>query len=352
METTLDNRARQHTAGSSLASAIEWGLLGGLAGTIVMDLCLMSAFAVAGLPALTCFSAVGDTMARFFTVLGSAVMGFSAILGLQIEGGVSLGIATHYLIGPAIGASFGAVAARAGIFQVNTIKRSVGAGVLYVEVLSQPLLASMPILLGWSLAQTLSWYGGACCAHMIAGAVLGLVVHYGLRSPGGKRMNVRTRVPWWKGTHGEWYVVAQIVLMILVFFGPRTVDGWAAWAYPYAQIASFTGAALFLIGALLLAAGIVNLGAGLTAVPYPKDDAKLIENGAYGIVRHPMYSGGVMLALGWALWVNGWLTVVYALVLLLFFDVKSRREEQWLKEKFPGYRAYQRRVRKLVPYLY
>jgi protein-S-isoprenylcysteine O-methyltransferase Ste14 len=50
--------------------------------------------------------------------------------------------------------------------------------------------------------------------------------------------------------------------------------------------------------------------------------------------------------------VTGWLTIVYAAALFVLFDVKSRREERWLVQKFPEYRDYQRRVRKLVPFVY
>ena len=46
------------------------------------------------------------------------------------------------------------------------------------------------------------------------------------------------------------------------------------------------------------------------------------------------------------------LTRARAMLLLLFFDLKSRREEQWLRERYPGYDSYQRRVRKLIPWLY
>jgi protein-S-isoprenylcysteine O-methyltransferase Ste14 len=49
---------------------------------------------------------------------------------------------------------------------------------------------------------------------------------------------------------------------------------------------------------------------------------------------------------------EGWLTIGYAIILLVFFDIKSRREERWLSEKFSGYAAYQKRVRKLIPLLY
>jgi protein-S-isoprenylcysteine O-methyltransferase Ste14 len=65
-----------------------------------------------------------------------------------------------------------------------------------------------------------------------------------------------------------------------------------------------------------------------------------------------MYSGGLVLGLGWALYVQGWLTVGYVVALFLLLDRKSRREEKWLAEKHPAYGEYQRRVRKLFPFIY
>ncbi len=160
------------------------------------------------------------------------------------------------------------------------------------------------------------------------------------------------RMQWWKGARGEWYVIAQAVLGLLVVFGPRTCEGWPDWAHPYSVISTLAGAALVLTGGLLFAAGVLRLGPNLTAVPFPKAEATLVETGPYGFVRHPMYSGAMIAALGWALCVHGWLTIGYAIALFLFFDIKSRREEKWLMEKFSGYESYQRRVRKLIPYIY
>ena len=36
------------------------------------------------------------------------------------------------------------------------------------------------------------------------------------------------------------------------------------------------------------------------------------------LVRHPIYSGGIFVAFGWALWVRGWLTLAYALILFVY----------------------------------
>jgi protein-S-isoprenylcysteine O-methyltransferase Ste14 len=77
-----------------------------------------------------------------------------------------------------------------------------------------------------------------------------------------------------------------------------------------------------------------------------------VETGPYGWVRHPIYSGLILAAFGWALIAQGWLTLLWAVVLLVFFDIKSRREERWLMARFPAYASYRKRVRKLIPLIY
>ncbi|MEW6182517.1 MAG: isoprenylcysteine carboxylmethyltransferase family protein [Bacillota bacterium] len=160
------------------------------------------------------------------------------------------------------------------------------------------------------------------------------------------------RIPWWKGLRGEWLVVAQVPLFALAVFGPRTWLGWPSWTFPYTLLGSIAGGVLIPAGVLLVITGILSLGANITPLPYPRDRATLVETGPYRLVRHPMYSGGVLMAFGWAFWVHGWLTIGYAAILFVFFDAKSRIEERWLKERFSEYAAYQKRVRKLVPFIY
>ncbi len=157
---------------------------------------------------------------------------------------------------------------------------------------------------------------------------------------------------WWKGSRGEWYVVAQFILFLLIAFGPRTLPGMPAWPPPWSAAASILGGLLIVIGGALALAGLLRLGPNLTPLPYPKDDATLVETGVYGLVRHPIYSGLILAALGWGLLVHGGLTLVYALLLFILFDLKSRKEEAWLRSKFPAYAAYQQRVRKLIPFVY
>ncbi len=155
--------------------------------------------------------------------------------------------------------------------------------------------------------------------------------------------------PWWQGRHGEWYVVAQVALFFIAVFGPLSRWGWPFHA---STVILVLGSLFLLLGSLLFISVILRLGANFSALPYPKAESTLIETGPYRIVRHPMYSGVILIALGWALLLHSGLGIGTALVIFVFIDLKTRREEIWLKEKFPLYAVYQQRVRKLVPLIY
>ncbi len=161
-----------------------------------------------------------------------------------------------------------------------------------------------------------------------------------------------SQTAWLRGQRGEWYVVAQAGLLVLLVFGPTTWPGASPWTTDYHWLGKILGSLLIVSGVLISLLAVFHLGSNLTPLPYPKEDGELIVNGAYSLVRHPIYSSLILAALGWGLWVSGWLTIGYALMLLVFFDVKSRREEAWLIDKYSEYRDYQQRVRKLIPFIY
>ena len=159
--------------------------------------------------------------------------------------------------------------------------------------------------------------------------------------------------PWWKGARGEWFVVVQFVLFALIAIGPRTWPGGPVCPLAVARIATWVGVAFMLFGVALSVGGLMALGSpNLTALPFPKDTAELRESGPYAIVRHPIYSGLIFGAFGWGLYLHAPLTNLFALALFVLFDLKSRREERWLTERFPQYREYCARVKRLVPWVY
>lgn len=157
---------------------------------------------------------------------------------------------------------------------------------------------------------------------------------------------------WWRGRRGEWYVVGQVVLIALVFAGPRRWSGWPPSPLPFPATRLWFGLLLILLGGALFVAGVLRLGSNLTPLPYPRDDGMLVREGAYGLVRHPLYGGGLIAALGWAAVTGSVPVLVYAAALFVLLDVKARREEEWLAGKYPAYRQYRRSVRKLIPFVY
>nr|WP_302480391.1 isoprenylcysteine carboxylmethyltransferase family protein [Polynucleobacter antarcticus] len=114
-----------------------------------------------------------------------------------------------------------------------------------------------------------------------------------------------------------------------------------------------------IFGILIASAGLIftvvaayHLGKNLTPLPCPKENAQLVQSGLYRLVRHPIYFGVLLVALGFLLiYPHIWILLeVFALV--LFFDVKTRREEKWLIIRFPQYQDYQLKVKKLIPGIY
>jgi hypothetical protein len=147
------------------------GFMGGLAGTLVMDLALTGLFWATGMPTDLTFSFIGETAATFFSKVG-----------IPLSGGIPLGMIVHYLIGPALGVIFGAAVYRFEVLRMSSLPKGALLGILYIEIISQPILMSAPLLRGMTVSETLQWFGLSFFMHLICGAVLGLVVTRGMRS--------------------------------------------------------------------------------------------------------------------------------------------------------------------------
>jgi protein-S-isoprenylcysteine O-methyltransferase Ste14 len=152
------------------------------------------------------------------------------------------------------------------------------------------------------------------------------------------------------GPRGEGWVAIQFLLFGLIGLAGMLGPDWGEpWLTPGRAI----GAVLLVAGLLLAVLGLVQLRpANLAAVPHPRPGGWLVDTGVYSIVRHPVYTGLIAAAIGWSLLRASGPALVLGLLLGLFFDLKARREERWLAAAYPGYSAYRRRVRKLVPFVY
>jgi protein-S-isoprenylcysteine O-methyltransferase Ste14 len=156
---------------------------------------------------------------------------------------------------------------------------------------------------------------------------------------------------WWRGERGEYWVIAQIILFIGFVIMPIYPVVVRASLSPIWKYAGWGLTGIFsLMAALLLLAGITELGANLTPLPHPRNDGELVTSGVYGVVRHPIYSGVIFLSIAYSCW--QWSLIHSIGVFLIFFEVKARKEESWLSNKFSDYDAYRSQVKKLIPWIY
>jgi protein-S-isoprenylcysteine O-methyltransferase Ste14 len=126
--------------------------------------------------------------------------------------------------------------------------------------------------------------------------------------------------------------------------GPR----WPGGAHP---VLVAIGAVLAVTGLLLAVFAARTLGRSLTPFPRPAAAGELIDRGAYGLVRHPVYTGGILFFVGFSLWA-GPAALALTAVLSVLWALKSRVEERHLTARYPGYAAYCGRVRwRLLPFL-
>ena len=150
------------------------------------------------------------------------------------------------------------------------------------------------------------------------------------------------------GPRGEGWVAIQGLLLTVTavagLFGPAWADGTRV-------ATSIAGAILIASGLILAVQGTRDLRDALTPLPYPRADAELVETGVYRLVRHPIYGGLILTAAGWGLLTASPAALLASAVLLGFFELKSRREEAWLDDRFAGYGAYRTRTRRLIPWI-
>lgn len=152
------------------------------------------------------------------------------------------------------------------------------------------------------------------------------------------------------GRRGGGWVVAQAVLLAGILLSAVAGRGWSS---SYATAAYVAGGVLLTLGLLLLLLAALQLRSALTPFPAPRTGKGLTTNGVFALVRHPMYGGGILIALGWSIIFATALGLGLTVALAVFADLKARREEVWLGETFDEYEAYRRRTpHRLIPFVY
>ncbi len=143
-----------------------------------------------------------------------------------------------------------------------------------------------------------------------------------------------------------------LMIVVLISLARRSPDLRAL------QIAEFRSVNLAIAGAVIATAGAIlaftaraAIGRNWGSPGMRKTDTDLVTSGPYSLVRHPIYSGVLLMMIGTAVGITPvwWLVAAAA---GFYFVYSARAEERHMSERFPDtYPAYRARTKMLLPFL-
>jgi protein-S-isoprenylcysteine O-methyltransferase Ste14 len=146
-----------------------------------------------------------------------------------------------------------------------------------------------------------------------------------------------------------------LITVIFIAFPATFVVSALDWRFGWSQVP----AALSAIGDVLVAVGLgvamlVIIQNSYAAANVRVDSGQtLVSTGLYGLVRHPMYTGNVVLMLGIPLALGSYWGLLLLIPGMLVLVLRIRDEEKLLTRELSGYRDYTQRVRyRLLPYVW
>lgn len=138
----------------------------------------------------------------------------------------------------------------------------------------------------------------------------------------------------------------------MLFKGNRFPDPLNHRVIPHVEALAWSGALLCIVGLIFCIWARFTLGRNWSAVVTLKGGHELITSGPYAFVRHPIYTGLLTMFVATVI-VFGHIAAMIAMPLVFVsFWIKLHHEETLMLNQFPNeYPAYQRRVKRLIPFI-
>ena len=138
-----------------------------------------------------------------------------------------------------------------------------------------------------------------------------------------------------------------LVSIQFVLFVCYTID--FDWSLGFSLFLKLIGLSFAIIGLVISLLAVLQLNKNLSPFPTPKENAVLLENGLYKFVRHPIYSGLLLLFCGYGIYVDSIYKLLISSLLLVLFYFKTNYEESLLEKKFSDYSKYKLKVNRFFP---
>ena len=111
------------------------------------------------------------------------------------------------------------------------------------------------------------------------------------------------------------------------------------------------GIGIMVLGLTLRVWAVYSLGASFRTTVETDENQRVKKDGPYKYVRHPSYSGLLLITGGYGVAVQNWLSLSVAIVLpLIALLYRIHVEEELMAKSFGDeYRTYQKRTKRLIP---
>lgn len=112
------------------------------------------------------------------------------------------------------------------------------------------------------------------------------------------------------------------------------------------------GTSIYTLGLLTALAARFQLGDNWANIETGQvlDRQQVVARGVYALIRHPIYTGDLLLLLGLELALNSWL-VLGILILAPVVMMQAIKEEKMLVESLPGYDVYCAGTKRFIPFV-
>jgi protein-S-isoprenylcysteine O-methyltransferase Ste14 len=149
----------------------------------------------------------------------------------------------------------------------------------------------------------------------------------------------------------RFWLFAVFFVLVLVFRRWFDVHGGSV-VWTQTTTTNILSDLVTLFGLILVIQSRRALGQSWSSEVVIQEKHELIERGPYAYIRHPMYSGLLLMLLGVALYYGRkfWIIVFISCFFGLYF--KSQMEERLLAKAFPAYSEYKRRTKALIPFIW
>lgn len=119
-----------------------------------------------------------------------------------------------------------------------------------------------------------------------------------------------------------------------------------------ALVPRVVGVILFTLGLFIASMARLELGNNWSDIEtgLVRQNHMLVNQGVYRYIRHPIYTGDLILLLGFELCLNSWL-VVAVVIIAIPTIFKAVREEKVLAETVTGYEAYRAQTKRFIPFV-